>query len=172
MFSTSSLLFIDFRTCRAFFSAPDSTYSKVVKTMLNNEAKLLESALQRVNPQQQAYLIVYHDMATMLSHLEGLSVRKRQVISAAAILHAACGHSDMKMMEMLEENHYVPSYKRSVLNLVYALSEPDECKEAQILHDALLLTECILYPIQTKQLETMIISDHAKRILKKYELIS
>ena len=140
--------------------------------MLNNEAKLLENALCSVCPQQQAYLIVYHDMATMLAQREGLSVRKRQIISAAAILHAACGCLGMKMVEMLEANYYVPTYRRAILELVYALAEPNESKEAQVLHDALLLTECILYPVQAKHLKMMIISKHAKRILERYEFAS
>ena len=136
--------------------------------MLNNEAKLLENALCNVCPQQQAYLIVYHDMATMLAQREGLSVRKRQIISAAAILHAACGCLCMKMVEMLEANHYVPTYRRAILELVYALAEPDESKEAQVLHDALLLTECMLYPTQVRMLKDQIISKTARKLLARY----
>ena len=136
--------------------------------MLNNEAKLLENALCSVCTRQQAYLIVYHDMATMLAQREGLSVRKRQIISAAAILHAACGCLGMKMVEMLEANHYVPTYRRAILELVYALAEPEESKEAQVLHDALLLTECMLYPTQVRMLKDQIISKTARKLLARY----
>ena len=136
--------------------------------MLNNEAKLLENALCSVCVQQQAYLIVYHDMATMLAQREGLSVRKRQIISAAAILHASCGCLGMKMVDMLEANYYVPTYRRAILELVYALAEPEESKEAQVLHDALLLTECMLYPAQVRLLKEQIISKTAQKLLIRY----
>ncbi len=138
--------------------------------MLNNEAKLLNDALCIVCPQQQASLIVCHDMANMLAQREGLSVRRRQIVSAAAILHITYGQMGMEMARLLEESSYVPSFRRAILELVYSIGEDTEAREAAVLHDALLLAECILYPTQTETLADRIESIFAKQILKKYAI--
>ena len=136
--------------------------------MLNNEAKLLNDALCIVCPQRQASLIVCHDMANLLAQREGLSVRRRQIVSAAAILHITYGQMGMEMARLLEESSFVPSFRRAILELVYTLAEPEEPKETQILHDALLLTECILYPTQVRMLKEQIISKTAQKLLARY----
>ena len=136
--------------------------------MLNNEAKLLNDALCIVCPQRQASLIVCHDMANMLAQREGLSVRRRQIVSAAAILHITYGQMGMEMARLLEECSYVPSFRRAILELVYSIGEDIEAREAAVLHDALLLAECILYPAQDALFIDKIISANANRILSKY----
>lgn len=50
----------------------------------------------------------------------------------------------------------------------HTLAEPEEPKETQILHDALLLTECILYPTQVQMLKEQIISKTAQKLLARY----
>lgn len=137
--------------------------------MLNNEAKLLNEALCEICPQRQAFLMVAHDLAGMLSLQEGLSVRRRQIIAAATILHITHGQIGIEMVRILEKSSYVPSYRRAILELVYSLEETDASKDALIIHNALLLSECMLCPEQTKMLEKMILSSNAKRILEKYE---
>jgi len=136
--------------------------------MLNNEAKLLNDALCIMCPQRQASLIVCRDMANMLARREGLSVHRRQIVSAAAILYITYGQTGMEMARLLEECGYVSSFRRAIPELVYALAEREEPKETRILHDALLLTECILYPTQARMLKEQIISKTAQKLLARY----
>lgn len=138
--------------------------------MLNNEALLLEKALCEICPQRQAYLIVAHDMAHLLSQREGISVSRRQIIAVAVILYTTCGQIGMEMVRLLEACRYVPSYRRAILELIYALEDDPEDKDVQLLRDALLLAECILYPVQVKSLKKQLASATAKGILVNYAI--